>query len=253
MHSFLFDITSPQGLLSPWVQAIWSASVPTSEPAVTRRLFADAGSGVLFNLGVPVSVDEEIICQDIMFQTTTTKSHQVRLPPGTNIMGIRFHPGMGELFLNHCEASFSTDSSLQPPAFLYQLLEALTQEHNAKQRIQLLNTALEEQITERFKPPEILKKAMDALEQASDLSSILKLPLSQRQLERQFQHRLGMSPKYYQRLRRVRACLLELKNTPTTNLAILAISFGFSDQAHLTRECRAFTGLTPKQYLKQMR
>ncbi|MCW4631638.1 hypothetical protein [Marinomonas rhodophyticola] len=69
----LFEIHFPQGRLSLWVQAIWSAQVLIGQQGVTRRLVADAGSGILFNLGVPVLIDKQE-CQDqVMFQPTNQR------------------------------------------------------------------------------------------------------------------------------------------------------------------------------------
>ncbi|NVK75418.1 MAG: AraC family transcriptional regulator [Oceanospirillaceae bacterium] len=51
-------------------------------------------------------------------------------------------------------------------------------------------------------------------------------------------------------MRRVRAVLLALKNVENhRRLAELAIEYGFSDQAHMTRECKLIAGVTPKRYI----
>ena len=79
------------------------------------------------------------------------------------------------------------------------------------------------------------------------------MPLSQRQIERQFQQWLDMTPKYYQRISRVKSALKILKLQPTTELADLALTIGFSDQAHMTREFKYIAKITPKQYTQQVK
>lgn len=72
-----------------------------------------------------------------------------------------------------------------------------------------------------------------------------QLGFSERQLRRRFQTSVGYGPKTVQRvlrLRRFAACA-------QTDLARSALIAGYSDQAHLTRECLRLTGLSPTQFL----
>jgi transcriptional regulator GlxA family with amidase domain len=72
--------------------------------------------------------------------------------------------------------------------------------------------------------------------------------LSLRQIERQFKSQIGLTPKYYQRLIRVRTAIGFIRQCPTINLVDLASEAGFSDQAHMNREFRTLAGMTPKEY-----
>jgi AraC-like DNA-binding protein len=65
-----------------------------------------------------------------------------------------------------------------------------------------------------------------------------------------FREATGMSPKRYARLMRFRALLAALRAAPASPLGMLALEAGYSDQAHMNREFRAFAGLTPVQYLR---
>ena len=73
-------------------------------------------------------------------------------------------------------------------------------------------------------------------------------PLSLRQIERQFKSQIGLTPKYYQRLIRVKTAIGLIRQCPTINLVDLATEAGFSDQAHMNREFRTLAGMTPKEY-----
>lgn len=70
--------------------------------------------------------------------------------------------------------------------------------------------------------------------------------LSAKRFNALFRSEVGLSPKAYLRVRRLQAVLRAL-NTPTQGAAIAA-DLGYFDQAHLVREFRAFTGITPTQY-----
>jgi AraC-like DNA-binding protein len=68
------------------------------------------------------------------------------------------------------------------------------------------------------------------------------LGFSDRQLRRRFLVTVGYSPKTLQRILRMRRFLDAVS---ADDLAGGAIAAGYADQAHLTREVRALTGLTP--------
>jgi AraC-like DNA-binding protein len=69
------------------------------------------------------------------------------------------------------------------------------------------------------------------------------LGFSERQLHRRFLDAVGYGPKTLQRVLRLRRFLAAADG----DLAAAAADAGYSDQPHLTRDCRELTGLTPGQ------
>ncbi len=67
------------------------------------------------------------------------------------------------------------------------------------------------------------------------------LGLSERQLRRRCRAGVGYGPKTLQRVLKLRRFL----RTAAGDLGRAALDAGYSDQAHLTRECRRLTGLSP--------
>ena len=75
---------------------------------------------------------------------------------------------------------------------------------------------------------------------------------SERQLERQFENRMGMSPKKYSNIIRLHYFLrLINKNSGAQNMTGLSYHAGYADQSHLIRDFKNNVGLTPGQYLKK--
>lgn len=62
-----------------------------------------------------------------------------------------------------------------------------------------------------------------------------------------FSSAVGLTPKHYCRLQRFSSVLSQLSNE-RTGLAQLALSTGYADQAHLSREFREFAGIAPSAY-----
>jgi AraC-like DNA-binding protein len=63
-----------------------------------------------------------------------------------------------------------------------------------------------------------------------------------------FRASVGLTPKHYYRVKRFTTVLRHLANKDVGSLADLAASVGYSDQSHMTREFREFSGVTPTQY-----
>lgn len=75
-----------------------------------------------------------------------------------------------------------------------------------------------------------------------------RLGLSASQLRRRCLRTVGVSPKALQRALRFQG-FLALAQAGRSGLASLAMDAGYADQAHLSRECRRLTGLTPSALL----
>ena len=69
---------------------------------------------------------------------------------------------------------------------------------------------------------------------------------SRRQLERDFNHWLGTSPRHLAQVARVQA--VSRKAQAGATLADIAADVGFADQAHMSRVVRQLTGLTPLRF-----
>ncbi len=72
--------------------------------------------------------------------------------------------------------------------------------------------------------------------------------LSDRQAQRAFAQRIGLTPKELQRLYRFRAVARAMGDAPSATLAAVASAGGYADQGHLTREFKEFAGTSPSRY-----
>jgi transcriptional regulator GlxA family with amidase domain len=84
----------------------------------------------------------------------------------------------------------------------------------------------------------------DSAASVADVSS--RVYVSERQLRRRFAERVGYGPKTLHRVLRFQR-LVSILGEPGTELARAAVTAGYADQAHLTRECRELSGLTPAE------
>jgi AraC-like DNA-binding protein len=72
--------------------------------------------------------------------------------------------------------------------------------------------------------------------------------LSNRQLERKFLDRMGVTPKYFSRLVRFENAFRMKNQFPDKDWLSIAIHCGYHDYQHLVKEYQEFTGKTPTEF-----
>jgi AraC-like DNA-binding protein len=80
-----------------------------------------------------------------------------------------------------------------------------------------------------------------------------ELFLSERQLRRRLVETVGFAPKALQRMLRIQGFLALTAGGDPVSLAAATAALGYSDQAHLTRECIELTGATPRVFVRETR
>lgn len=76
--------------------------------------------------------------------------------------------------------------------------------------------------------------------------------LSERHLRRRFVQAVGLAPKELARVRRLRSSIVEALGSPQRRWVELAAASGYADQAHLVREYKRLSGLSPEAFLAHL-
>ena len=71
-----------------------------------------------------------------------------------------------------------------------------------------------------------------------------------RTLRRRFTARVGLTPKRFARVQRLRRVTRALDGQARTDWAAVAAGHGYSDQAHLIDEFQDLASITPAEYLR---
>ena len=80
-----------------------------------------------------------------------------------------------------------------------------------------------------------------------------KMGISSRYLEMIFKEFTGIPPKLFSRITQFQTIFELVHQQPDLNLTQLAYLNNYADQAHFTRTCKKFTGVSPKHFLKEAR
>ena len=114
-------------------------------------------------------------------------------------------------------------------------------------QIELALLKLAKKLKEKLPIDQVLQQML----QSGGLMSIDKAAaaacLSNRQFERQFKQRIGLSPKFYSRLIRFSNAWILKENQPNMTWTNIAHQTGYFDQMHLIRDFKEFAAVNPKQ------
>lgn len=132
------------------------------------------------------------------------------------------------------------------------LVERLAAGPSPGQRATLMESFLTERLlANRWRGP-VIAGIDDWFDRPIDVgTAVAQSGISHRHFNQRFKRLAGLSPKVYQRVRRLQPALAQLHARPDVALVDLALASGFADQAHFQREFRSVFGLTPLTYRRR--
>jgi AraC-like DNA-binding protein len=105
-----------------------------------------------------------------------------------------------------------------------------------------------------YKKDAVLSYSLNLVHTAKGKLSLQELSLktgySERYLQKMFHEKRGISFQRLNKIARFQSFLHLLSAPEKQSLTSLSYEAGYFDQAHLVRDCRTFTGMTPKEYLR---
>lgn len=174
---------------------------------------------------------------------------------GTRVVSVVFRPGAGP-FLFRVSADEVVDAVVDADALLPSELSAeLGRVHELRDPA-AIGAVLDRVIVRMLLRVPARKRApidetawLQGVLAGHDLASVAaESSFSRRQVERRFRDAFGMSPSRLRRIARFRLASRQLVARPGLSFAQLAAACGFADQAHMTREFRALSGVPPSGY-----
>jgi AraC-like DNA-binding protein len=138
-------------------------------------------------------------------------------------------------------------------AYARELREQLMETPTPNARFRLLEHALLTHTVRPLEPHPAIEYALSTLQPGLSRRPIErvveKVGLSHQRFIKLFREEVGLTPKEHWRLRRFLAVARRTRHETPVAWADLAARMGYSDQAHLIHDFRAFIGLSPRAYL----
>lgn len=235
----------PLPALSDVVLCTWERTVPRGREAPrAQRVLPDACVDLVWRGG------------GLWTAGPDTQPVMSPLAEGETIVGIRMRPGAAGALLG-LPASAICDVRV-PVDLLWarvgqELTERLGDAPDASGQRRLLEETLLRRRVDAEPADALVTNALGLLGRPGSTVAELgrELAISERQLLRRFRSAVGYGPKMADRVLRFQRFVARAANGD--GLARVAADLGYADQAHLTRECVALSGLPPTQLIATRR
>ncbi len=261
MHYYKF---TPPAHLMPYVECfyVWECSELIVDP-ITVESPPNGYASMIFNYGTPYRVLSQKLNGELVptaFLTgQATRSYQLQLSGTLGMVGIVFKPaGLSTLF-GVPMYEFSDDRT-ELRAVLGSSVDEwqnkIGDATTATERVTVLEQFLNRQLLLRKAEPDRTDYAANrivAQQGMVNISDLMEeLYVCRRQFERQFLHKVGVSPKYYARIRRVGVLCHQLAQTrwQVVDWQDVVHQYGYYDQSHFIKEFTEFTGKSPSLYVR---
>ncbi|HWV28948.1 MAG TPA: helix-turn-helix domain-containing protein [Dyadobacter sp.] len=233
-----------------------------SDTQSAMRIFSDGNTGVVFNYGDPLFYQNEMhsipACLPASFLYGQLDTYRnVCVKGKIRLLIAVLHP-FGAAALFKIPASELRNQIIGCADCFGANFESVSDQIASSPAIHDKIRAAEHFLLSRLQNPThdntLVTNTIDIIHSQNGLISVAQLTMltgaTERQLQRKFEEQIGISPKRYAGITRMQYALRMLRKKPAhSSLAGIACEAGFFDQAHLIREMKKLSGLTPGQYL----
>ena len=234
----------PHPDLADYIDAFW---IVEGQQCSKTTILPDNCVDLIFNLGDDCKTDQGVLTMQSgksYLVGTMTASSESFLHSENKLIGVRFKPAAFSSFYSFASLKEVTDKAIGFEQSLAPDLAKIEQ-HS----FSYLNKFFLNRLTG---PKHNLSTVIEDIEAANGQISIDSLVkrnhVTARQLERNFQRYIGISPKEFANIVRFRFAYSKIKNNKDQDsLLSIALDCGYYDHAHLTNEMKRYTGLTPSQ------
>lgn len=189
-----------------------------------------------------------------------TTAWTFELPPGVSAVGVRFRPGIAPQVSGVTAVEIAERrvrwGDLFGPSSEAALAGRIAATVGIVERIDVLQDAVASLVAVRSVEPDPIAEAVLALlarrprARAGEIATTVGL--TSRQLHRRSVASFGYGMATLARIVRFHRVWSLVESAPRgTSLARLAAAAGYSDHAHLVRDCRAITGLSPRAFFAE--
>jgi AraC-like DNA-binding protein len=249
-----FSFHAPPPALADSVKAIWCARGSKQEFDAPEPIVPDGCVEIIFNLGDRFIDAETGDCQPRDLLAGQMTRPVIALPTGNvDLIGVRFHTGRAgaALRIPMWELQDRLIAGSSVVAGLDRLVDTLRNTAQGE-RLDHLSGGLRRCLAAvDVGALASVDHALAMIESHHGCVAIetlaARIGITRRHLERQFREYVGLGAKHVARITRIHAVLDLLQQRPSMSGAEIAAACGYSDQAHLIRECQELAGRTPQR------
>ena len=252
----------PNDLLKPFVELYWEGSFNTNKERLSLHIVPNGCVEMIIHLS-------DLHCNlhhstygwsqtpDYLVLGLFTQPYQVKFNTTVDVFAIRFKPeGIYNLF--GLPSSMFVDSYEDMSLVLGRGFDdfccALRDAGTTAKKIDQIEKYLLKTLTQQPGQVNYVNRAAELIrsQQGIKIKQISEqLSVSQRQLEREFKAKIGITPKRYLRLTRINEVMRLLNQHHHLSLTSVAYHCGCADQAHFIKDFKRITGEIPTMFVKE--
>lgn len=254
----------PAALLAPYVECyfVWESVDPLEQELIVESP-PTSYCGLAINYGDPYFLQnkkyERLEVPQQFLAGLSVYSYKLALKGNIGMAGIVLKPSaLATLFeLNGYELTEERPElfSVIPFDYIKKYVGMVREASSADQKAKLLEEMLLHHIRINKPEPDYIDKAVNIIVEKKGMLHVYDLLqescMSRRTFERKFFQKVGFSPKYYARLRRIGHLCNLIAGKKKVNWPDVFLEAEYYDQAHFIKDFEEFTGRTPQQYLKE--
>jgi AraC-like DNA-binding protein len=247
--------------LAPHVEHLWMACGDLSA-RWRNMILPDGAIELIINLGDPQKLcarndpNRQTVFKRSWISGERTEPIVIDESGHVHLVGIRLRAGGAWPFLGIPLREF-TDQVVELEAILGPEVRALRDRMGAAPdddaRFDLVEAWLGARARNRTQPTRAVSHVLGAIQRGADAVRIGRMAeeigINHKHLLREFNRCVGLTPKLFARLCSFQRTIFTIGQRPVVDWSETAARCGYYDQAHLIREFRAFSGLTPASYL----
>lgn len=259
--NFHHNTYAPHPALSPYIKQYWVIESSPSEKAFPVFGAVPYGHpelifhyGDRFRIRYGAAGEAKLMDRGLIGGQLT---QPITLEPTGRVgaFAVRFHPVGFYTLMGHPMHEL-TDRSLgwttvfgsRMAGLENQVLEA----RSAEERILIVEGFFLDRLAKQLSPTVYAHHAVHYIRRAGGRVTVAdvcqRMGIGERQLEREFKEKVGLSPKFFIRITRLDSIFNLIRNHPNLSWAGLAYEGGYADQAHLVKEFRSLTGTSPARF-----
>jgi AraC-like DNA-binding protein len=252
--------------LGKYIKLFYSVRASKSDCHVNylHRRLPDGTLDVVFNLGSAIHVSRDSTIFSEMPQVSITGLHPdknfIVYKGEVNLVGVVFQPGYAHLFVNDTLDNFkecTLNADLIFGKSVYQLLNHINEISDEKERHLLLEKYLHYYIKGKREDYNMdrISNSVRQIHQSEgnvDISNLYKTNyMSERSFRRKFNEYVGMAPKNYATIIRVKSFSKRFETSRGAYIHIIN-ELGYEDQSHFSKDFKKIVGVNPKMYFEQL-
>jgi AraC-like DNA-binding protein len=240
----------PSPALAGCVETLWYACVPRLSH---QRQLVLPGGKIQFVISLAAdhltdcTAEGDVPIAPSLLVGARTSAELIATRDMKKLVGVVFRPGgLGPWLRERADLFYEQSQSLGDLWPVEPMRERL-RDATPEAALRVLDQTLCEQASGRERRNHVLQ-ALRLLRSLSVRETACALGISERRLHTVFSEDVGLSPKQWSRVRRFQRAVRALHQGVEMRWADLAVTCGYADQSHFSRDFRSFSGIDPTTY-----